>query len=363
MFGSEILDVAIGLILIFLLLSLVCSSIKEAIETAFKHRAKDLDLGIREIFCDRDAKTLVPQFYQHPLINALFLGDYDANSHKNLPSYIPSRTFAIALMDIVKTLAEKKSLTEGSSSSSSEAGKSELLNAAPTSMDDFKSALAMLDEKSTIRRALTPLVGSAGTDLLRARQNIEDWYNASMDRVSGWYKKRTQIIIAATGFTLAALMNVDAIGIARFLDTNQTARSVIVAQVRSHVASPAAVPASSNGTAGEPSGSATPAPVQFSGPSTLELADPLRWLQREGTLPVGWRFKQDPGEERADYLRDMRRSPETAGEWFVKIAGILLTGFAVSLGAPFWFDLLNRFMVIRSTVKPDEKSPDEKSKA
>ena len=29
------------------------------------------------------------------------------------------------------------------------------------------------------------------------------------------------------------------------------------------------------------------------------------------------------------------------------------------LGAPFWFDVLNRLMVIRSTVKPKEKSPDE----
>jgi hypothetical protein len=35
---------------------------------------------------------------------------------------------------------------------------------------------------------------------------------------------------------------------------------------------------------------------------------------------------------------------------------------AVSFGAPFWFDLLNRFMVVRSTVKPKEKSPEEESK-
>ena len=31
------------------------------------------------------------------------------------------------------------------------------------------------------------------------------------------------------------------------------------------------------------------------------------------------------------------------------------------LGAPFWFDVLNKFMVIRATVKPREKSPDEAS--
>ena len=42
--------------------------------------------------------------------------------------------------------------------------------------------------------------------------------------------------------------------------------------------------------------------------------------------------------------------------------GWLLTALAVSMGAPFWFDLLNKFIVIRSTVKPKEKSPEEKSK-
>jgi hypothetical protein len=43
------------------------------------------------------------------------------------------------------------------------------------------------------------------------------------------------------------------------------------------------------------------------------------------------------------------------------LLGWLLTAGAISLGAPFWFDLLNKFMVIRSTVKPHEKSLEEGS--
>ena len=42
--------------------------------------------------------------------------------------------------------------------------------------------------------------------------------------------------------------------------------------------------------------------------------------------------------------------------------GWLLTALALSLGAPFWFDLLNKFIVVRSTVKPKEKSQEDKSK-
>jgi hypothetical protein len=45
-----------------------------------------------------------------------------------------------------------------------------------------------------------------------------------------------------------------------------------------------------------------------------------------------------------------------------KLPGWLLTGMAISLGAPFWFDLLNKFMVVRSTIKPQEKSQTEPSK-
>ena len=43
-------------------------------------------------------------------------------------------------------------------------------------------------------------------------------------------------------------------------------------------------------------------------------------------------------------------------DWFAVVCGWLVTAFAVMLGAPFWFDVLNKFMIIRSTVKPHEKS-------
>jgi hypothetical protein len=44
------------------------------------------------------------------------------------------------------------------------------------------------------------------------------------------------------------------------------------------------------------------------------------------------------------------------------LAGWFLTAIAMTLGAPFWFDLLNQIMVIRSTIKPQEKSGPEASK-
>ncbi len=327
MFGSEILDVAIGLILVFLLLSLVCSSVREAIETVLKDRAGDLERGIREMFGDRDRLDLVPKFYRNPLIEGLFRGEYKAGKTSNLPSYIPPRTFALAVMDLVRVSAPQASPLV-------RVPESVTVNARAAA--DFKYAVSGMSPSSRLRGALLPLTEAAGDDLPRVRQSIEDWYNASMDRVSGWYKRRTQIIIALIGFSIAATMNVDAIAITRYLNTNQTARSLLVAEAERRTHEPR--------------------------PSSSNFADPIGFLERQGGVPFGWVFTPERNQSGSDFMRDWRRAPDNFMGWWLKVAGILFTGFAVSLGAPFWFDVLNRFMVIRSTVKPAEKSPDEKSK-
>ena len=332
MFGSEILEVAIGLSLMFMLLSLVCSSIKEAFETVFKYRARDLERGIREMFGDAASKDFVARFYGHPLINGLFKGHYNPKNKRNLPSYIPARTFALAVLDLVRS--EAPQVLSGTPQPAQ--GPTLAASAVTASAAELKSAVAALPEDSNLRGALLPLIEVAGNNTAQAVRNIEDWYDSAMDRVAGWYKRRTQIIIAIVGFIMAASMNVDAVGITRYLNTSQTARAVVVAQAEAH--------------------------KQGLPPAPADLVDPLGWLERQGGVPLGWRTNPGPGPLQTDYQRDWRKVPAGTGEWLVKIAGILFTGFAITLGAPFWFDLLNKFIVIRSTVKPQEKSQEEKSK-
>lgn len=289
MFGSQILDVGIGLIMLFLLLSLVCSSMKEGLETFLKYRSKDLEAGLCEIFNDPDRKNLVPQFYHHPLVFALFRGHYTPGKRSNLPSYIPSQTFALAVLDMLKTEPADSYLSQ----------------------------------------TLKPLIESAGNNLALARKNIEDWYNGSMDRVSGWYKRRTQIIIAALGFGIAIAFNVDSFSVARYLNANPAVRSAWAEQAKQSASST---------------------------PSATELE---QWLNVTD-IPLGWNIPHIPSE---GYKAAWQTIPTDPYGWLLKFAGILLTGFCVSLGAPFWFDVLNKFMVVRSTVKPEEKSRDEPSKA
>ena len=90
-------------------------------------------------------------------------------------------------------------------------------------------------------------------------------------------------------------------------------------------------------------------------------------------MPIGWVFAPNENDEKYKndkalyesdkkaYVTDPRRTP-SGDELPTKALGLLLTAFAVSQGAPFWFDLLNKIIVIRSTVKPHEKSREEGTK-
>jgi hypothetical protein len=85
-------------------------------------------------------------------------------------------------------------------------------------------------------------------------------------------------------------------------------------------------------------------------------------------LPLGWVWPADETTVNATQpagvakALDPRQPPCTVGAWLTKIVGWLMTAFAISLGAPFWFDLLNKVVGLRSTVKPQpQKTKSETS--
>src|SRR6185436_5866000 len=148
-------------------------------------------------------------------------------SRSDLPSYIPARNFALALMDIVQpaqTETDDEGATAsgafGATRSGSKRGKAEL-NIVASPPDDsvnplapFRKAIGQLEEGQT-RTALLALVDAAGDDVVKARENIEDWYNSTMDRVAGWYKRRAHAIILVLGLGVAIAVNADSIYIVR----------------------------------------------------------------------------------------------------------------------------------------------------
>lgn len=338
MFGSEVLDVAIGLIFVFLLLSVMCSAVKETFEAWMKKRATDLEKGIRELLLNDpedpqalDENTLVRKLYDHPLVYGLFQGDYDPEKIKkngyysrmsNLPSYIPSSTFALALMDIILPTSPAVSPAVAPPPAGAEPV------AGPTPFQSFQDAISKIDNEH-VKQALMALSNTAENDLGKLRKNIEAWYDSAMEQVAGWYKQNSQKMLLLFAFIITVGMNVNTIDIANHLYRDKALRESLVAQAT--LAQKASLSEIGNNTySGTPSD-----PVKKLG----EIETTIKNIN----LPIGW--------SQVQWV-----SPDCI---LLRLFGWCITAFAISLGAPFWFDLLNKFIKIRSAIKPDKEGADK----
>lgn len=302
MLDSSILDVAVGLCFLYLLLSLACSAAREILEGWVRHRAADLKDAIDQLL-DNRVTDLSGQVYGHGLVKALYTG-------RARPSYIPAPTFALALMD---TICPGTAAAPG--------GAADALwpaTSAPPANAALRAGAAAITS-APVSAAVLALIDSAGPDVTAVRRNIEAWFNAAMDRVTGRYKRRTQNIILVLALATVGCLNLDSISLAQALSNDAALRNSLVAAAQEY---------------------AKTTPVHSAQPqrqATDRNIDDL--LTRIGLLglPLGW-----------------TTPPPISNRWWwiEKTFGLLLTALAISLGAPFWFDTLNRFINFRTATKP-----------
>jgi hypothetical protein len=339
MFGSDILEVATGIVFVFVLLSTICTSIREGLEGWFKTRASYLEFGIRELLQDRKGQGLARELFEHPLIFGLYAGDYAPGSTArpgvmtsggNLPTYIPSRSFARALMDIAARGPVGAGAVPGVDPAMPENGQA-------LSMARIRANVSKL-ENAAVRRVLIGAIDSAQGDFDRACAHIEHWYDSAMDRVSGWYKRSTQWALFWIALFVAVVLNVNTITISDYLYRHDAERAAIVSTIDKTA-----------GVSGTDGGRYATAKSELK-----KLRLPMGWS-------AGWgaprtreeRGLEEPvGSDNLSYWEDVG----------APVLGWLLTAVAAMLGAPFWFDVLNQIMVVRSTVKPHEKSGEEASR-
>src|SRR3954470_5766437 len=88
------------------------------------------------------------------------------------------------------------------------------------SIESLRASAATI-QNDHVQRAVLSAIDMAQGDLDKVKANIENWYNGTMDRVSGWYRRRTQTILFFIGLGAAAALNVDAITIAKRLNSDK----------------------------------------------------------------------------------------------------------------------------------------------
>jgi len=271
---------------------------------------------------EADGTGLARQFYEHPLIAALYKGEFDPKARRlvgrGLPTYIPARSFVDALLDLT---------IYGPVDSPYAASRA----AGGLNLTELRAAAQRMPS-AHVRRALVVAIDSAQGDLDRARANLESWFNSAMDRVSGWYKRRTQLWLFGIGVATAVTLNVNTFAIAQHLLKDKAARELITRTADALARDTAYIRMAREGTT-----SAATNARAFKELSALDL-------------PIGWSRAPEPPPAGP-------RPPERRHYWLQQFFGLLVTALAVMLGAPFWFDLLNKVMTVRSTVKPKEVAP------
>lgn len=330
MLGSEVLDVAIGLVLVYLLLSMFATALREAVEAVVKSRAVLLERGIREMLNDPLGSGYARWLYTHPLIFSLYRGEFvgvragtQRKSGGNLPTYIPAKTLSMALVDLIVRGPADQPYGQ--------------LQTAPLSFEALRAAVARIPS-AHVQRSLLIALDEADGDLAKARTAIEQWFDHSMERVTGWYRRRSQFWMLLIGVVSTVALNVNTITIAQHLARSKAARELVVGYA-DRVVADSAVAAAVRGTA------PAPADTGLRAREARAVADlQARMAALDSlSLPIGW-----------DRVPPVGSAPVS---WFLQqVVGLAITALAVMLGASFWFDALNKVVIVRSTLKPKDTS-------
>ena len=319
------LDVAIGLVFLYMVLALVCSTINETVSTTIGLRARFLQLGVLNLLSASSGTTkagieTTKHFYSHPLVQGLIrpgrgpdpsLDPTDAGRwwrKPPYPSYLPSRTFVAALTDIARDAEAKLDQVDPEEAA---AARARIKNAA----EDFERSLAAIPNKR-LSEAMLALYRSTGTNAEQFQHAAEQWFDDAMERVSGWYKRRVHLILFVIATAVICLLNADTLTAARVLWRDDVTRAAVVTKAQA---------------------------------AAQENADQVRVEEAVQSLdlPLGWELSF--GDRSTQFPNDVM-------SWLAKLAGLALTIGAVMLGAPFWFDLLSKIVRVRSTGAPPPAS-------
>lgn len=282
-----VLDLVIGLIFIYFLMSLFCSTFQELLANVLNLRARYLNQWMHDTF---RKNSLGEKILAHTLVDGL-----TAKGRK--ASYIPADVFSHVVLDLIHRTDHR-----------------------PYSAASLKDAIAdtslLTDD---LKQKLLQVLTESGGQIAVVREAIETWFDQAMERVSGTYKKVAQRTMLVFAMLSASVLNVDSIAIVRYLYDHPVKASALADQISSFIARENA---SANRSAAETKTSQ----------QTLAELRAIQHRLAETHLPMGW--EQQP--------------PLSAAGVITKCLGLLLTAFAALLGAPFWFELLNKLTNLRS---------------
>jgi hypothetical protein len=397
MFNNIALDACIGLIFIYLLYSLLAMVLLEIYTQIFSSRAKELQKAIRRMLEDdkpkpkNDPRSFTNAFYDFPLIKYLGKGGW----HK-LPSYLTAQNFSQAVTQLLRTdnFDQTKPAMEL------------IRNTLFPSRDPQGAQVAALgfDISPETLRYLRMLWTDSNNDFDKFKAKLESWFSDTMDRTSGWYKRKTNRRLLVIGIFLAMSLNIDTIAIVSVLAKDQKARDQIVnmalekykvdgakgtgsaddlKEIQKNVGRDASAASMilGLGWGGKTEDKELEKKLNFqidsAGKELIRFINPESYSK----LPDSAKRKYDSelGQQitkkctaldslktaLTDYKSHVSPVTQYQANAWIMILGFVITALALSLGAPFWFDMLSKLVQLRGTGPKaiDNKSADPSGKS
>src|SRR4051812_21786851 len=165
MLGSSVLDVAIGIVFIYLVLSMICTTINEGIATIVNKRGTNLFEGIKNLLNDPAFTGLAQQVYSHGLVDGITQNASDPDKPNRLPSYMCSKTFALALLDVLGTHGVVA------------AAQGDLLSKAEKADDEYRAEAAKTPRNDAAVQAKKAAADQAKADLVAAETQARAAYD------------------------------------------------------------------------------------------------------------------------------------------------------------------------------------------
>ncbi|MCR9102700.1 MAG: hypothetical protein NXI25_22295 [bacterium] len=294
------LQVVIGLIFVLLLLSLLATTMMELVASAFSLRGRNLEKALRNMLASTEVDDrLVAAFKDNALYKQL---SYKYGKKRYSPSYLSDRSFQSILMETILN-------GEG--------------------FDRIEERLDTLPD-ADLKDVLKQFLRESEHDVEAFKGKVRTWYNDVMDRASGWYKRYTQKILVGMGFFIAVVFNADTLAIYERLESDPETLQQVLTLAEDYV----------NGKDG------------------LEIAPPQMSPEFDASLNKLEEMINDQIESVKSPLglgwKNVDWSKVTWYDVVLKLLGWTVTALAVSLGAPFWFDLLRKLVNIRSSGNKPE---------
>lgn len=305
--ASPILDVAVGLIFVFLLVALIASQVGDKISSWLRWRSKELENGIRNFIVGKQYTNLLNDFYNNPLIKSLvpedaagtrvlektpLKGMVHLSDIGKTASSIPKQTFALALFDMLVPNSGGQ-----------------------TTLSQLKASITTLPSNTPMRAPLLSLINTADGKVENFRTNVENWFDNTIYKTTQIYQRNMMIFAFIIAAAVAVFLNVDAIAIGTELWHDSSLRAALVGAAAKY--------------------------AQGS-PDQSQALQQLNSLN----LPIGWNAGIHPSIFAIpnDWLAKPGVPAPIIGlrEYILKALGWLITAIAGAQGAPFWFDFLKK---------------------